>query len=81
MDEHKMEILRLTRYFVLPALELLRSKMREIVSSVDVAVVHAYINLMNFRIGPMTGSEGKPVPSQTVQNAIREWVDNFFNFF
>ena len=74
MKDHIEEISRLAYFFVMPGLELVRSKLREIVGTVDSALVQSYINLMNFRIGPMAGREGKPPPDITLQKLIRKGI-------
>ena len=72
MKDYTEKISELTYFFVLPGLQLLREKLHEIVGSVDSALVQSYINLMNFRIGPMAGREGKAPPDSTLQELIRK---------
>ncbi|XP_060831781.1 dynein axonemal heavy chain 1-like [Bombus pascuorum] len=63
MSEYVDEIAELTRQFLFPGLKLLRNELREIVNTVDSGMVQSYVNLMNFRIGPMAGRDGKPPPT------------------
>lgn len=72
MADHVDEIAELTSYYLLPGLSVLREQLREIVSTVDLGMVQSYINLMNFRIGPMAGRDGKPPPSATLRALIRK---------
>lgn len=59
MNDYIEEITKLTTQLVLPGLKIIRENLREIVRTVDSAIVQSYINLMNFRIGLMIGCEGK----------------------
>lgn len=72
MSEYVDEIAELTRQFLFPGLKVLRNDLREIVNTVDSGMVQSYINLMNFRIGPMAGRDGKPPPSASFQQLIRK---------
>lgn len=72
MSEYVDEIAELTRQFLFPGLKVLRNDLREIVNTVDSGMVQSYINLMNFRIGPMAGRDGKPPPSANFQTLIRK---------
>ncbi|KAK1118886.1 hypothetical protein K0M31_014656 [Melipona bicolor] len=78
MAEHIDGITELTRQFLLPGLKILRSRLREIVSTVDSGMIQSYINLMDFRIGPMAGRDGKPPPSaifqQLIPNLLSPWA-------
>ncbi|TGZ44717.1 Dynein heavy chain 1, axonemal [Temnothorax longispinosus] len=57
MKDYIEEIIELTTQLVLPGLKIVRQNLREIVRTVDSAIVQSYINLMNFRIRPMTGPD------------------------
>lgn len=72
MSDYIEEITDLTAQLVLPGLKIVRENLREIMHTVDSAIVQSYINLMNFRIGPMAGREGKAPPSFAFQRAIRK---------
>lgn len=72
MSEYVDEIAELTRQFLFPGLKVVRNDLREIVNTVDSGMVQSYINLMNFRIGPMAGRDGKPPPSANFQQLIRK---------
>jgi hypothetical protein len=73
MNEYVNELAEITNQLVLPALKIVREELQEIVGTVDCALVQSYINLMNFRIGPMAGREGKPPPSFIFQRTIRKF--------
>ncbi|XP_076227649.1 dynein axonemal heavy chain 1 [Nomia melanderi] len=70
MGNFTESIAELTSFYLLPGLKVLRASLREIVNTVDSGMVQSYINLMNFRIGPMVGREGKPPPSAPFQALI-----------
>jgi len=72
MSDYVEEIRSLTAQLVFPGLKIVRENLREIVDTVDSAIVQSYINLMNFRIGPMVGREGKAPPSFAFQRTIRK---------
>lgn len=72
MSDYIEEITKLTTQLVLPGLKIIRESLREIVRTVDSAVIQSYINLMNFRIGPLTGRDGKPTPSFAFLKTIRK---------
>ncbi|XP_066590873.1 dynein axonemal heavy chain 1-like [Prorops nasuta] len=68
--EHSAEITKLSEQMVFPGLKILREKMREIIPSVDLGILKAYINLMDYRFGPMAGRDGKPPPT----NLLEPWA-------
>lgn len=72
MSAHIDRIVELTKQFLFPGLKILRTRLREIETTVNYGMVQSYINLMNFRIGPMAGREGKPPPSLHFQELIRK---------
>ena len=72
MNDYIEEITELTTQLVLPGLKIVRESLREIVRTVDSAVVQSYINLMNFRIRSIFGREEKAPPSLALQNVIRK---------
>lgn len=72
MSAHIEKIIELTKELLFPGLKILRSRLREIEETVNFGMVQAYINLMNFRIGPMAGREGKPPPAAPFQELIRK---------
>lgn len=71
MGDYVEKITELTDQLVLPGLKVVRESLREIVGTVDFALVQSYINLMNFRIGPMASRERKAPPSLAFQKTIR----------
>ena len=72
MKEYVPVIGNLTYQLLPDGLGVLRKNLREIVGTVDAAMVQSYINLMNFRIGPMAGREGKAPPAFAFQRTIRK---------
>lgn len=72
MKEYAEELSDLSYYFIMPGLKLLRDNMHEIIPTVDSAMVMSYFNLLQFRIGPMAGRDGKAPPSLHFQRLIRE---------
>nr|XP_012140860.1 PREDICTED: dynein heavy chain 1, axonemal [Megachile rotundata] len=80
MNDHVEEIARLTGHYLLPSLEVLRASLQEIVSTVDLGMAKSYINLMNFRIGPMAGRDGRPPPSAPFQQLIPDLLSPWAAF-
>ncbi|KYN02640.1 Dynein heavy chain 1, axonemal [Cyphomyrmex costatus] len=80
MNDYIEEITKLTTQLVLPGLKIVRESLREIVRTVDSAVVQSYINLMNFRIKPMTRRDGKAPPSLAFQNTIPDLLSPWAAF-
>ncbi|KAK2581766.1 hypothetical protein KPH14_002245 [Odynerus spinipes] len=80
MNDHRKKIHKLTGELLFPGIELLRQQLREIVSTVDSAMVQAYINLMNYRIGPMAGRDGKPPPGYAFQRTIPDLLSPWAAF-
>ncbi|CAK9809640.1 Dynein axonemal heavy chain 1 [Anthophora quadrimaculata] len=80
MSDYIEEIDKLTGHYLLPGLKVLRKRLREIVSTVDAGMVQSYINLMNFRIGPMAGRDGKPPPSAALQKLIPDLLSPWAAF-
>ncbi|XP_053995639.1 dynein axonemal heavy chain 1-like [Hylaeus anthracinus] len=80
MADYVDRIAELTSHYLLPGLKILRSNLREIVGTVDSGIVQSYINLMNFRIGPMAGRDGKPPPAAPFQNLIPDLLSPWAAF-
>ncbi|XP_076646459.1 dynein axonemal heavy chain 1 [Halictus rubicundus] len=80
MSSYVETIGQLTSQYLLPGLKVLRNSLREIVSTVDCGMVQSYINMMNFRIGPMAGREGKPPPPAAFQALIPDLLDPWAAF-
>lgn len=72
MSNHVDRIAELTSHYLFPGLKILRGSLKEIVNTVDCGMVQSYINLMNFRIGPMAGRDGKAPPPAPFQEIIRK---------
>ncbi|KAJ8971587.1 hypothetical protein NQ317_002870 [Molorchus minor] len=58
-------------YYVLPAIDFLRSKLKEILTSVDSALLMSFLYLMDFRLGPLAGKDNKPPPPAPFLTLIR----------
>ncbi|XP_043269180.1 dynein axonemal heavy chain 1-like [Venturia canescens] len=80
MREYAETIGSLTYQLIPDGINLLRKNLREIVSTVDVSMVKAYINLMNFRILPMSGRDGKAPPSFAFQRLIPDLLAPWTSF-
>ncbi|XP_077275648.1 dynein axonemal heavy chain 1 [Temnothorax americanus] len=80
MNDYIEEIIELTTQLVLPGLKIVRQNLREILRTVDSAIVQSYINLMNFRIRPMTGREGKTPSSVAFQRTISDLISPWAAF-
>ncbi|RVE40840.1 hypothetical protein evm_014510 [Chilo suppressalis] len=52
----------LINIYLYPALELLRSKLHEIVISIDSALVLKFLELLDYRLRPLTGKDDRPPP-------------------
>ncbi|GLV39945.1 Dynein heavy chain at 36C [Carabus blaptoides fortunei] len=57
------ELRSLCEIYLLPSLDLLRSRMKEIVGSVDSALVQSFLALMDYRLVPVSGKDNKPPPA------------------
>ncbi|KAG7197918.1 hypothetical protein KM043_016155 [Ampulex compressa] len=80
MNDYVDRIAKLTNELVYPGIKIVREKLREIVSTVDAGIIQSYINLMNFRIGPMAGREGKAPPSFAFQRLIPDLLSPWAAF-
>ncbi|KAH0813307.1 hypothetical protein GEV33_009482 [Tenebrio molitor] len=49
--------------YVIPAIDLLRNRLREILTSVDSALLCKFLRLMDFWLGPLAGRDNKPPPA------------------
>ncbi|KAK0159284.1 hypothetical protein PV328_010180 [Microctonus aethiopoides] len=73
------DIFRLTYQLIPPAIELLRHNLKEIIPTVDITMVMAYINLMNFRFAPkivaqMEKSLSSEANHKSLLNLIVPWT-------
>ncbi|XP_017768545.1 PREDICTED: dynein heavy chain 1, axonemal-like [Nicrophorus vespilloides] len=48
--------------YMYPAIALVRGHLRELLVSVDSALVTCFLNLLDFRLGPLAGRDNKPPP-------------------
>nr|XP_046487754.1 dynein axonemal heavy chain 1-like [Neodiprion pinetum] len=70
----------LSYYFIFPGLKLLRQQLHEIIETVDSAMVTSYFNLLQYRIGPMAGRDGKAPPSLVFQRLIPKLISPWVAF-
>nr|CAI5854257.1 unnamed protein product [Callosobruchus analis] len=68
---YKDKLKELIYYYVIPAMELLRAGLREILTSVDSALLICFLRLMDFRLGPLSGKDNKPPPAAQFLTLIR----------
>ncbi|KAF5270064.1 hypothetical protein FQA39_LY08476 [Lamprigera yunnana] len=57
------DFMNLFTIYLLPSIEFLRSGLKEILTSIDSAVVMSFLYMMDYKLAPLTGKEGKPPPS------------------
>ncbi|KAJ8922597.1 hypothetical protein NQ315_007628 [Exocentrus adspersus] len=65
------ELKKLFDAYVLPAIDFVRSSLKEILTSVDSALLISFLRLMDFRLGPLAGRDNKPPPSAPYLALIR----------
>lgn len=70
----------LIQTFLYPALEVLRTQCVEIVRSIDSALVLKFLELLDFRLRPLTGKDDRPPPAPPFLALMREFVFVFFSF-
>lgn len=58
--------------YLFPALSLLRSKLTEIVTSIDSALVLKFLELIDYRLRPLTGKDDRPPPAAAFLALMRE---------
>ncbi|KAI4500001.1 hypothetical protein M0802_004871 [Mischocyttarus mexicanus] len=80
MQDHVEKIMKLTKELLFPGIKMLREQLKELVSTVDSMMIQSYINLMNYRIGPMTGRNNKPPPSFVFQKTIPDLLSPWAAF-
>ncbi|XP_043502299.1 dynein axonemal heavy chain 1-like [Polistes fuscatus] len=80
IQDHVEKIMKLTKELLFPGIKMLREQLKEIVNTVDSMMVQSYINLMNYRIGPMAGRDNKPPPSLVFQKTIPDLLSPWAAF-
>jgi len=70
VNDYIEKIIKLTTQLILPGLMIVCESLREIVKTIDSALVQSYINLMNFRIGSIIEHKGKAPLSFAFQKII-----------
>ncbi|CAH0663656.1 unnamed protein product [Spodoptera exigua] len=62
-DPIRKMIVPLVTTYLYPALELLRAELTEIVASIDSALVLKFLELLDYRLRPLTGKDDRPPPA------------------
>nr|XP_022908003.1 dynein heavy chain 1, axonemal-like [Onthophagus taurus] len=62
--EYGEKLHNLFEIYLYPAIDLLRSSLKEILTSVDSALVLSFLGLMDFRLLPLSGKDNRPPPQQ-----------------
>ncbi|XP_050431121.1 dynein axonemal heavy chain 1-like [Adelges cooleyi] len=74
----KDDILKLIDFYVIPAIELNRQKLREIITSVQSALLMSCLNMITIMLRPVSNADGKPVPPAPIlalmPNLLPCWV-------
>ncbi|XP_069681263.1 dynein axonemal heavy chain 1-like [Periplaneta americana] len=68
--EYEDQMRNLFDVYLLPGLDFLRTSLKEIVVSVDSALVMSFLRLMDIRLKPLTYPDGKPPPAPQFLNLI-----------
>ncbi|XP_060531534.1 dynein axonemal heavy chain 1-like [Cylas formicarius] len=63
VQPHIETLRNLFDYYVLPAIELVRNELKEVLTSVDSALLGSFLRLMDFRLLPISGKDQRPPPS------------------
>ncbi|XP_073954501.1 dynein axonemal heavy chain 1-like isoform X1 [Choristoneura fumiferana] len=66
-DNIRKPLPKLINEYLYPSLELVRSKLTEIAVSIDSALVLKFLELLDFRLRPLTGKDDRPPPSPPFQ--------------
>ncbi|XP_068082965.1 dynein axonemal heavy chain 1 [Anabrus simplex] len=74
MMKYEKQLRELMKHYLLPALVFLRAKLKEIVGSVDSALVMSFFNLMDIHILPLTCPGGKPLPQSQFLDLIPDLI-------
>uniref|UniRef100_A0A2A4JD05 Dynein heavy chain linker domain-containing protein n=1 Tax=Heliothis virescens TaxID=7102 RepID=A0A2A4JD05_HELVI len=61
-DPIRKALVPLITTYLYPAIDLLRSKLTEIVGSIDSALVLKFLELLDYRLRPLTGKDDRPPP-------------------
>lgn len=71
MVKFSEELKNLIEYYVYPAIDLVRNRLREILTSIDSALLCKFLRLMDFWLGPLAGRDNKPPPAPQYLALIR----------
>ncbi|XP_056631499.1 dynein axonemal heavy chain 1-like [Diorhabda sublineata] len=68
----------LIEFYALPAIDFVRNNLKEILTSVDSAILTCFLRLLDFRLGPLAGRDNKPPPAQhfleLIKGLLVPWV-------
>ncbi|CAH1982445.1 unnamed protein product [Acanthoscelides obtectus] len=68
---YRDKLKELIYHYAVPAIALLRSSLKEILTSVDSALLTCFLRLLDFRLGPLAGRDNKPPPATQFLALIR----------
>ncbi|XP_030767499.1 dynein heavy chain 1, axonemal-like [Sitophilus oryzae] len=72
------DLYSLFNYYVLPAIEFVRTRLKEVLTSVDSALLMSFLRLMDYRLLPISGKDNRPPPPPQfvalMQNLLVPWV-------
>ncbi|KAK9739949.1 P-loop containing dynein motor region D4 [Popillia japonica] len=76
--EYAEKFRSLFEIYLYPSMELLRNHLKEILTSVDSALVQCLLRLLDFRLIPLSGKDNKPPPApqylKLIPNLLISWV-------
>lgn len=64
----------LIQQYLYPALDLLRNRLTELVVSQDAALVLKCLELLDFRLRPLTGKDDRPPPGPPMIANLRQYL-------
>lgn len=67
------DVLRdLINTYLYPALDFVRTSLREILTSIDSAMVTTFLHMMDYRMTPLTGKDNRPPPAPQFLKLMRK---------
>lgn len=73
-QSHADKLRSLFAHYTLPAIELVRGRLKEILTSVDSALLMSFLRLMDFRMSPLSGKDNRPPPPPQFQALVRKLI-------
>lgn len=70
---YREELSDLIHYYAIPAIHYVRNSLKEILTSIDSALLMTFLRLIDFRLVPLTGKDNKPPPGPQYQALIRKY--------